>query len=145
MEGVALAHHQRAPAFALVVDMGDFPLGVHRPFHRDGIVEDQLLFAVQHPGQVDVGLQTDLHENIEDGCDGKTRNDLQILFIAVVQVGKTGADPQGIQHNVLPCVVLGQGGEGLAHRVKIQGHDFLLWCSSALKGCRKAANAGRRF
>ena len=122
VHGVALTHDDGPLAGAFVVDAADAAFGGQGALGGQGPVEDQLLLAVQHAGQVDIGLDADQGQDVEDRGDGKTGDDLQVLLVAVLQILLAGAHPQGVEHHILPGVGFGEGSELFSHRIKVEGH-----------------------
>ena len=76
MKGFKLRHHQRTFFAAFVIIMGYFAFRGQRAFGRDRVVKDQLLFTMQHAGQIDIAGSCQLGHEIIQGCDTEAGYDL---------------------------------------------------------------------
>ncbi len=122
MPGFAFTDDQGALSFALVIHVSDFSFGGERAFHRNRVVEDQVLLAVHDAGEIDVGIYTDMGEKIKNRGNGKGGNDFEIFLIGVFGFRKSGSHAKGIQHHVLPRIVFGDGTDFFPDGIKVQRH-----------------------
>ena len=97
----------------------DFALRSHGAVRGNGVVKDEFLFTVQDAGQIDVGQRHSFGHHIVDRGDGKAGNDFKVFFVAVLQIGKSGAHAKGVQHGILPGVVLGNRADFFSDSIKI--------------------------
>ncbi|OPY90857.1 MAG: hypothetical protein A4E73_02289 [Syntrophaceae bacterium PtaU1.Bin231] len=118
VKGFAFPDHQGA-LLPLVVVVRQLPLRDEFPRRRDRVVEDQLLLAMQDAGEVDVGGGGHLAQDVEDRGDGEAGDDLQVLFVHVVQFLEAGPHAERVEHDVLPVVVLRERADLSAERVHV--------------------------
>ncbi len=119
---VCLSDHQRAFASPFVIDVGDLSLGGQcATFRRNGVVENQLVLAVEDTGQVDAGIDGHLGKKVKDGGDSKAGNHFELP-----QLVKAGPHTQSVEDDVFSAVFAGDRSEFLSDCTQIQGHRTFL-------------------
>ena len=85
-------------------------------------MKDQLLLAMKDAGQINVASRNHLGNEIVERGDPETGYDLQILLIAVIQLGKPGPHTKCIQYCIFPGILPADGTNLFSDRIQVQCH-----------------------
>ena len=85
-------------------------------------MKDQFLLAMQDTGQIDIAGSCQLGHKVVHRGDAEAGYDLQVFFIAIVQIGKPRPHAQCVKDDVFPGIFLGERTDLLADRIKVERH-----------------------